>query len=124
MLLDSSPGLKLNHIDPENYTFNDETDAVEVTEENALLKGLEENCDMSLDKNNDAIIFLKNKVLENVMVHVKRSRSRRDSSAGSIASSSRSDSSKRKARSDHNKTDSKSSKLATDLKASSLPKPV
>ena len=109
--------------DPDDYTFNQESDAVEVCDENSLLKNLEENCDMTIEKNKDAITFLKNKVIENVKIQVKRSRRKRDSSTGSITSTT-SNGSKRKSRSDHNVTEPKSSKLAVDLKASSLPKPV
>ena len=108
--------------DPENFTFNDETDALEVGDEDSLLKDLIENCDMSTKENKDAIMFLKNKVLENVKERVKKTRRRRDSSVGSIASNT-STNSKRKSDTGHKKTDSKISRLSADSKASAIPKP-
>ena len=104
--------------DPDNYNINEDTDQAEPTDENALLKDLRDNCDMSVEGNKTAIDFLRNKVLENVKERVLKTRRRRDSSVGSITSNS----SKRKSGSDHEKTESKSSKLTEVPKPSAIPK--
>jgi hypothetical protein len=93
--------------------------------EDALLKDLRKNCDMSLEENKEAVNFLKNKVLENVKERVKKNiRLRRISSASSIASFA-SNRSKRKHESELNQMEPKSSKLSAESKSSlPLPKPV
>ena len=100
--------------DPDNYTVDEDTDTIEPSDEDALLKDLRDNCDMSVEQNKEAINFLKNKVLENVKERVKKTRMRRDSSVSSITSNS----SKRKSEFDCVKTDPKSSRIT----ASSIPK--
>ena len=113
--------------DADNYTINAETDILEPSDEDALLKDLRKNCDMSVEENKDAIKYLRNKVLENVKERVKKTNRRRDSSASSITSLSSLTSirSKRKHESELPQLEQKSSKLASDSKSSlPLPKPV
>ena len=112
--------------DLEDYSINEETGALERSDEDNLFKDLRDNCDMSIDGNKDAIIHLKNKVLENVKVHVKKCRTRRDSSVGSVSSVSSitsTSSNKRKALLDQKESESKSIKIS-DTKVSALPKPI
>ena len=78
---------------------------------------------MSIKEIKDAIIHLKNKVLENVKVHVKKCRTRRDSSVGSVSSITSTSSNKRKALLDQKESESKSIKIS-DTKVSALPKPI
>ena len=57
--------------DPDDYTINTETDSIDHSDVDALLKDLRDNCDMSKDENKESIIFLRNEVLENVKERVK-----------------------------------------------------
>ena len=109
--------------DLEDYSIDEETGALERSDEDNLFKDLRDNCDMSIDGNKDAIIHLKNKVLENVKVHVKKCRTRRDSSVGSVSSITSTSSNKRKALLDQKESESKSIKIS-DTKVSALPKPI
>ena len=91
---------------PDDYNFNTETDSIEHGDAATLLKDLVENCGMSMKENKDTILFLRNKVIENVKECLKKNPRTKASSVSSIASST-------KRKSQHQQvTVSKSSKVA------------
>ena len=84
-------------LDLDEYSINEETDTLERSDEDNLFKVLWDNCDKSIKENKDAVIHLKNKVLDNVKVHVKKGRTRRYNSVGSVSCITSTCSNKRKA---------------------------
>ena len=106
-------------VEPDDYTFDEETDIITPCDDDSFLKALKENC-QNTKENNEVISFMKNKILYKVKEGVRMSKNRRDSTASSI-SSMNSNNSKRKKETKTKPTANKNLKLAEDTK-SSLPK--
>ena len=105
-------------VEPDDYTFDEETDIITPCDDDSFLKALKENC-QNTKENNEVISFMKNKILYKVKEGVRMSKNRRDSTASSI-SSMNSNNSKRKKENKTKPTANKNLKLAEDTK-SSLP---